>query len=90
MMKRPCGCACVLPSPTSAHAPLYVCCRDAPTVKRQQPQEDWALCMNGTRHDGAVKGAVGDFISQHGLTVAVCYGENAIYRTWMIRKPGCS
>lgn len=30
------------------------------------PQEDWSLCQNGTRHEGAVLGAVHDFAQQVG------------------------
>ena len=30
-------------------------------VRQVHPQEDWALCANGTRHEGAVEGAVRDF-----------------------------
>ncbi|PSC70066.1 O-methyltransferase [Micractinium conductrix] len=41
---------------------------DAKEVLVHRPNEDWALCMNGTRNEGAVKGAVADFSVRHGLT----------------------
>ena len=49
--------------------------------------------MNGTRNEGAVKGAVLDFAAGRGLTVAVTYAETVPHHnpwaTWLIRKPGC-
>lgn len=53
----------------------FCCCRDAQEIKNYHPTEDWGLCMNGTRNEGAVKGAVTDFAQRLGLTVAVTYRE---------------
>ena len=36
-----------------------------PSVK--DSSQDWSLCMNGTRNEGAVKGAVDEFAHEHGL-----------------------
>ena len=80
-----------LPPPFSL-APLHPRvhhCSNVADIKIAIPHEDWGLCMNGTRHDGSVKGAVWDFIKDKGLTVAVCYREPAVFRTWMVRKPSC-
>lgn len=33
----------------------------------------FAVCMDGSRHQGAVKGAVNEFAQQHGLTLLVTY-----------------
>lgn len=61
---------------------------DAAGMRAVHPLEDWALCANGTRHEGAVQGAVHDFAVQHGLTVAVAYQEaQNPFKTWMVRKP---
>lgn len=43
---------------------------DAAGVKAVHPQEDWGLCQNGTRHEGAVEGAVRDFAEQVGAQPA--------------------
>ena len=68
-------------------------CRTAGEVKAINNAEDWGLCMNGTRNEGAVKGAVLDFAAGRGLTVAVTYAETVPHHnpwaTWLIRKPGC-
>jgi hypothetical protein len=48
-------------------------------------KDDWSLCMNGTRHPGAVKGAVLQFAQETGTQVVVTYGE--AWPSWLIRKP---
>jgi hypothetical protein len=48
--------------------------------------QDWALCMNGTRMESAVLGAVNDFFGKEGLQVVVTYRE-ADWNSWMVRKP---
>eukprot|EP01068_Selenidium_serpulae_P010141 Selendium_serpulae@DN5395_c0_g1_i2.p1 len=52
------------------------------------PGRDWGLCGNGTRADGAVKGAVNDFFIPKGLSVLVAYYEQN-YMTWLVLKPLC-
>ncbi|PRW57235.1 hypothetical protein C2E21_3942 [Chlorella sorokiniana] len=52
-------------------------------VRQIHPQEDWSLCANGTRHEGAVEGAVRDFAQLHFLTVAVTYAEGHPWKSWM-------
>lgn len=54
------------------------------------PNEDWGLCENGTRNEGAVVGAVANFALQQGLTVAVTYKEWELglpYASWLVRRP---
>lgn len=58
---------------------------DAPTVKEISGQ-DWALCMDGSRHEGAVKGAVDEFFGRLGLQVLVTYADGP-WVSWMARKP---
>jgi hypothetical protein len=61
-------------------------------LKRQQ-KDDWGLCMDGTRNEGAVRGAVEDFAMKHGLTISVMYAEKCereqdyIWHSWMLQKP---
>ncbi|PSC76989.1 hypothetical protein C2E20_0340 [Micractinium conductrix] len=65
---------------------------NAKEIKEFHPNEDWCLCANGTRHEGAVKGAVGEFAAAQGLTVAVTYREIELgnpYGSWLLRKPEC-
>ena len=38
-------------------------------LAREVRGQDWSLCHNGTRNEGAVKGAVDDFAAQNGLRV---------------------
>ena len=45
-----------------------------------------AVCADGSRHEGAVKGAVDEFAAAHGLSVLVTYNEPA-FPTWVARKP---
>ncbi|GAB4813768.1 hypothetical protein N2152v2_000814 [Parachlorella kessleri] len=44
----------------------YLAAQD-PSVK--DSNQDWSLCMNGTRNEGAVKGAVDEFALKHGLQI---------------------
>ncbi|PSC67295.1 O-methyltransferase [Micractinium conductrix] len=57
--------------------------------KEVTPDEDWGICMDGSRNEGAVKGAVANFAQRYGLTVAVTYAEGHPFRTWLLRKPKC-
>ncbi len=47
--------------------------------------QDWSLCLNGTRNDGAVKGAVNDFFAQEGVTVMET--KEGDWSSWYVRKP---
>jgi len=42
--------------------------------------------MNGTKNEGAVKGAVDEFAQKHGLTVLVTYWDKD-WPSWFARKP---
>ncbi|KAJ3185971.1 hypothetical protein HDU85_000885 [Gaertneriomyces sp. JEL0708] len=55
-------------------------------VKVYLPKEDWGICADGSRNDGAVKGAVMDFADAMGLQVVATYKDTQ-WVTWMIRKP---
>lgn len=46
--------------------------------------QDYSLCMNGTVHLGAVKGAVDEFTAAHGLKVVI---TQEAWPSWMARKP---
>ncbi len=46
--------------------------------------QDYSLCMNGTVHLGAVKGAVDEFTAAHGLKVVT---TQEAWPSWMARKP---
>ena len=58
---------------------------NGPDVMRKSGQ-DWAVCMNGTRVETAVLGAVNDFFEKEGLQVVVAYREKD-WNSWMVRKP---
>lgn len=58
---------------------------NAPDVM-QATGQDWALCSNGTLHQGAVQSAVNEFFGAQGVQVVVTYRESA-WNTWMARKP---
>ena len=49
--------------------------------------QDWSKCMDGSVHNGAVKGAVLEFAMEKGLHVTVAWVEPHSWRTWVIRKP---
>lgn len=49
--------------------------------------QDWGLCMNGTRIDSAVKGAVHDFLLPKGLTISVTREKRLM--NWFVQKPSC-
>jgi predicted O-methyltransferase YrrM len=61
----------------------YVTAPEAATIS--EGLENWSICEDGTKHEGAVKGAVTAFAQAHQLQVLVTYRE--LYPTWMIRKP---
>ncbi|PRW61289.1 Capsular polysaccharide synthesis [Chlorella sorokiniana] len=48
--------------------------------------QDWSVCLDGSKHEGAVKGAVDEFAAAHGLSIVVVYDEPA-WPSWMARKP---
>jgi len=56
---------------------------DASTVKSRNGQ-DWGVCQDSTRNDGAVKGAVDDFVSTNHLSLHITTDE---WPTWITRKP---
>lgn len=56
------------------------------SIKALLPNEDWGLCGNGSRNEGAVVSAVNDFFKRLGLTVTVTYREGQ-WNSWMVRKP---
>lgn len=58
-----------------------------PEQQAEALQQDWGLCADGTRNEGAVRGAVEDFAMRHGLVISVCYEEKVIWKTWMVQKP---
>ena len=61
-------------------------------VQAVHPGEDWGLCGDGTRNDGAVRGAVDEWALSQGLTLAVAFLEDGYtWKSWMVRKPppGC-
>lgn len=51
------------------------------------PDGDYGICMDGTRNEGAVRGAVEDFAMAHGLTISVSYRDGGFWSTWMVQKP---
>jgi hypothetical protein len=51
------------------------------------PNQDWSICMDGTKNEGAVRGAVQDFAAQKGLVLSVMYKEQGIWASWMVQKP---
>lgn len=55
---------------------------DSPVVLATK--QDYSLCMNGTVHLGAVKGAVDEFTAAHGLKVVT---TQEAWPSWMARKP---
>jgi len=50
-------------------------------------KQDWGLCMDGTRNERAVKGAVQDFFLPMGLTISITYKDS--WNSWMVHKPLC-
>ena len=56
----------------------------------RKSDDDWSLCSDGTRNEGAVKGAVENFLLPKGLTITVTYwNQPAPFFTWMVQKPMC-
>lgn len=47
-------------------------------VAEEVPGQDWAICQDGSRHPGAVKGAVDEFAAKNKLQVTVTYQENMV------------
>ena len=59
----------------------------APEVREEG--EDWSVCGNGTRHEGAVRGAVEEFFLPKGLTITMTYWMELNWFTWLVQKPMC-
>lgn len=57
---------------------------DNAQVKAQNPREDWSLCEDGTRNEGAVKGAVNDWAQREGL---ILIQTREVWCSWLTRKP---
>jgi hypothetical protein len=53
---------------------------------RAVSEQNWSICMDGTIHEGAVRGAVEEFAVQHGLVLSVMYIENGYFASWMMQK----
>jgi len=49
--------------------------------------QDWSICLDGSTHPGAVRGAVEDFADKKGLVISVEYNSKTIWKSWMIQKP---
>lgn len=52
------------------------------------PLGDWGICGDGSRNEGAVKGAAEDFFTKKGLLISVAYVEDGL-KSWMVQKPLC-
>ena len=50
--------------------------------------QDWSVCMDGSIHPEAVRGAVIEFSKKHKLAIGVTYREKN-FNSWWIRKPLC-
>ena len=48
--------------------------------------EDWSICADGSKHEGAVRGAVEEFFLTKGLTITVTYLRGV---SWLVQKPMC-
>jgi hypothetical protein len=61
---------------------------DAAEVRNVSPEQDWSICMNGTKHEGAVRAAVlEEFAAQKELALSVMYKDGAYFASWMMQKP---
>lgn len=54
-------------------------------VKKISQNQDWSLNEDGSRNDGAVRGAVDDFAASVGRQVVVAYRES-YWNSWLIVK----
>lgn len=63
----------------------YLDCAEMSVV---DPSQDWSLCMDGTVHKGAVRGAVNDFAARVQQPV-VATTHDGPWRSWLIMKPVC-
>lgn len=59
---------------------------DAAEANADSAHRDWSVCQDGSKHPGAVRGAVNDFAQRQGLTVVVTTHDGP-FRTWIIIKP---
>ena len=48
-------------------------------------KQDWSICEDGTKHDGAVRGAVDEFAKENNLQVVVQTSKRN-FPTWSIEK----
>lgn len=54
-------------------------------LANQVKGQDWSLCQNGTRNEGAVKGAVDDFAAKRGIKV---YSTREEWKCWIYSPKG--
>ncbi|KAG2437354.1 hypothetical protein HXX76_006009 [Chlamydomonas incerta] len=59
---------------------------DAAEMNRINEKEHWEVCQDGTKHPGAVRGAVVEFFQRLGLAVHVTYRDGP-WNSWMVIKP---
>jgi len=59
------------------YLPVGCPCSAAQDPSVKDSNQDWSLCMNGTRNEGAVKGAVDEFAQEHGLQILVRHSLSA-------------
>lgn len=60
---------------------VVIYCFSQPVLATKQ---DWSLCMNGTKHPGAVKGAVRDFAAKNNLKIYMT--DETDWPSWLVRK----
>ena len=54
-------------------------------AQAMNPDQDWALCEDGSRNPAAVWGAVTEFAQKHNLQLSVTYRD--AWPSWFARKP---
>lgn len=55
----------------------------ASDVRKITPEQDWGLCGDGSRNEGAVKGAVQQFARERGLAIQT---TRDTWPTWVVQK----
>ena len=55
----------------------------------QDTGQDWSICGDGTKQEGAVRGAVEEFFLPKGLTITVTYWRQYHWFSWLLQKPMC-
>lgn len=53
--------------------------------EQPDPNQDWSLCLDGSRHEGAVRGAVEEFFRSKNVRVYRTWEET--WYSWIVRKP---